>query len=106
MDAGLLERLESKHAAGDICGHFFDAAGDICDRALDDRLLAVSRENLRSKPLSIGVAGGAGKVAAIRAALKGKWCNVLVTDEKTASAVLANRRETAADGAGGVRCRS
>jgi hypothetical protein len=48
----------------------------------------VSRENLRGKPLSIGIAGGAGKVAAIRAALKGKWCNVLVTDEKTASAIV------------------
>jgi deoxyribonucleoside regulator len=87
MDAELLRRLQTRKAAGDICGHFFDEAGEVCDRALDERLLAVSRENLMAKPLSVGVAGGTGKVGAIRAALRGRWCNVLVTDEKTASAI-------------------
>jgi len=88
MDAEMLRTLESKNARGDICGHFFDARGDICDRTLDERLLAVSRENIRAKPLSVGVAGGVNKVAAIRAALNGRWCNVLVTDEETARAVI------------------
>jgi deoxyribonucleoside regulator len=87
MDGELLQRLESRGAAGDICGHFFDGAGEICDKGLDDRLLAVSRANLRGKAISMAVAGGAGKAAAIRAALRGKWCNVLVTDEKTASSI-------------------
>jgi deoxyribonucleoside regulator len=89
MDQILLDRLLARGAAGDICGHFFDAKGEICDGALEQRLLAVSRENLRGKELSIGLAGGAGKAPAVKAALKGGWCNVLVTDEITAGQVLA-----------------
>jgi deoxyribonucleoside regulator len=87
MDAEMLHALESKDARGDVCGHFFDSRGDICDRSLDERLLAVPRENLQAKSLSVAVAAGSGKVAAIRAALNGRWCNVLVTDEDTARAV-------------------
>ncbi len=48
--------------------------------------------------LSIALAGGAHKLEAIRGALEGKWCNVLVTDENTARQLLA-LRQTGAGGA-------
>jgi deoxyribonucleoside regulator len=88
MDDALLEDLLVKRAVGDICGHFFDALGNICDKKIDECLLSVSRENMREKRLSVGIAGGTDKVDALRGALNGGWCNVLITDEKTAEAIL------------------
>jgi deoxyribonucleoside regulator len=96
IDARLLERLLAASAAGDICGHFFDAAGEICDARIDERILAIPKECIQEKPLSVGVAGGRAKVGAIRAALKGKWCNVLITDEETARAVVEAEQRGAA----------
>ncbi len=87
MDENILTELRSRGAVGDVCGHFFDARGDICDPDLDACLLAVSREEFRRKKLAIGLAGGPEKTTAIRAALLGGWCNVLVTDEDTARAL-------------------
>jgi DNA-binding transcriptional regulator LsrR (DeoR family) len=39
-------------------------------------------------PRRVGVAGGASKCRAIRAALRGAWVNVLVTDLDTARALV------------------
>jgi deoxyribonucleoside regulator len=88
MDDALLGRLRAKGAVGEICGHFFDARGRVCDETMEKRLLAVSQEDLQKKALSIGLAGGAGKATAIKAALEGGWCNVLVTDESAARHIL------------------
>jgi DNA-binding transcriptional regulator LsrR (DeoR family) len=41
-----------------------------------------------AQALTIGAAVGRGKVAAIRAALKGRLLNGLITDEPTAGAIL------------------
>jgi deoxyribonucleoside regulator len=44
--------------------------------------------DLRKKEKSILVAGGQRKVEAIRASLRGKYANILVTDQFTAQALL------------------
>jgi DNA-binding transcriptional regulator LsrR (DeoR family) len=43
--------------------------------------------DLSQVPRRVGVAGGASKYRAIRAALRGAWVNVLVTDLDTARAL-------------------
>ena len=43
---------------------------------------------IRMQALTIGAAVGRAKVAAIRAALKGRLLNGLITDEATAGAIL------------------
>ena len=43
---------------------------------------------IRMQALTIGAAVGRAKVSAIRAALKGRLINGLITDEATASAIL------------------
>ena len=84
-----LQRLINKGAVGDILSRFFDAEGRIIDDEVHDRVISIPLDALRDeKKLIIGVAGGASKVKAIRAALKEQYINVLITDEKTATELL------------------
>ena len=83
-----LAALRRKGAVGDILGRFFDARGDIVDAALDARTIGLALGECRTKTYAIAVAVGAPKRAAVLAALRAGYINVLVTDEGTASFVL------------------
>ncbi|HEY2555473.1 MAG TPA: sugar-binding transcriptional regulator [Diaminobutyricibacter sp.] len=80
-DQGSLRELG---AVGDVCLHFFDADGSLVDSELEERVIGISAEQLRAIPRTIGIAGGARKVDAIRAAALGRWIGVLITDVDTA----------------------
>lgn len=77
-------------AVGQVCLHFIDERGELLDTPLDDLVIGITPDQLRRTPRRVGVAGGAGKVPAIRAALVGGWLNVLVTDTETAHALAAS----------------
>lgn len=79
-----------KKAAGDICSRFFDAQGNICDKVLDARTVGIKLEELKNKEKRILVAGSQRKITAIKAALKGEYANILVTDQYTAEELLKN----------------
>ncbi|WBU37925.1 sugar-binding transcriptional regulator [Homoserinibacter sp. YIM 151385] len=83
-----LEALVAAGAIGDICLRFFDAAGEPVATALDGRVLGIPAGPLRGIPRTVAVAGGERKLAAIRAAALGGWIDVLVTDSRTARALL------------------
>ena len=85
---GDLERLAEKGTVGDIALCFFDKDGQPISDEVSDRLIGLTLEQIRDIPRVIGVAGGEGKVHAIRGAILGKLVNVLVTDDKTASKLL------------------
>ena len=70
------EKLRSAGAVGDICLRFFDATGRPVGGNLDNRVLGITAKTLRSVPRRVGVAGGARKFGAIRAALAGGWLSV------------------------------
>lgn len=85
------ERLRAAGAAGNVNTCFFDARG----RAIDDlrrRTIAITLDELRSMETVVAVAGGIGKVAAIRGALATGAIDILVTNEATAAGVLAADR--------------
>ena len=85
------EERELMHlgAVGDVCLHYFDAEGELVASELEHRLIGIEAGPLRAIPRRIGVAGGERKHEAIRAALKGRWIDVLITDAGTADALLA-----------------
>lgn len=86
LSAADLQRLISKGATGDILSRFFDSEGRIIDDEVHDRVISIPLDTLHDESkLIIGVAGGTSKVKAIRAALKERYINVLITDEKTAA---------------------
>ena len=78
------DQLRSAGAVGDVCLRFFDADGRSTETPLDQRVLSITPADLMKVPRRVGVAGGASKYRAIRAALRGGWVNVLVTDLDTA----------------------
>lgn len=75
-------------AVGDICSRFFDKEGKVCNKSLNDRTLGIDFEDLKKKDQSILIAGGPDKIEGIYGALKGKFANVLVTDQYTAQFLL------------------
>ncbi|HXG14681.1 MAG TPA: sugar-binding domain-containing protein [Calidithermus sp.] len=92
-----VRRLRELGVVGEINYQPFDAEGRLVDRPelrpLMRRVLAVGGERLqelsrRPDRTVIAVAGGPAKVEAVRGALRGRFFNVLVTDEDVAAAVL------------------
>jgi DNA-binding transcriptional regulator LsrR (DeoR family) len=83
------DALRRAGAVGDICLRFFDASGVPVRTGLDERIVGISTADLCAVPRTIAVAGGDRKEGAIRAALLGKWLNVLITDLQTAQSLAA-----------------
>jgi len=87
QDESLHESLV-RWSVGDVCSHYFAADGRALGEEHDARLVAVSRDELKQTPLTIGVAGGPEKVAGIVGAARARLINSLVTDEETANSCL------------------
>ncbi len=83
------ERLTARNAIGDIGLQFFDELGHPIRDEIHDRIVGLSLTQYKAIPRVIAVASGEEKVNAIRAAIKGKIINVLVTDERTAETLLS-----------------
>jgi DNA-binding transcriptional regulator LsrR (DeoR family) len=82
------QELARNGVVGEASLRFFDGEGNPVYGPLDDRVVGITLEELKAVPRVIGVAGGSQKVEAIRACLKGKIVNVLVTDRFTAEKLL------------------
>jgi len=83
-----LDEMRARGARGEIAGWVYDGEGAYIEAGLNDRVCGVRIDPGRNAPV-IAVAAGGPKVAAIRAALRGRIINGLVTDEATAAALLA-----------------
>jgi lsr operon transcriptional repressor len=84
-----IEGITALGGVGDMLGEWFDAEGHVVPQATSDRRIGMDLAELRRMPHVIGVAAGRAKASAIRAALRGGYLNVLVTDEETAEALVA-----------------
>ncbi|SRR6266700_6272358 len=90
-----LEVIRSQGAVGDICGMYFDIAGQLCATEMLKRTITVSFDTLHNVPLVVAVASSVAKTEAILGALHTGVVKVLITDEPCARAVLhlAEERE-------------
>lgn len=79
---------ELAEAAGDVVRHYFHRDGSIIDWRGEGRMIAVSAAQLRLAPLVIGMAVGEVKVPSILGAARAGLVNALITDARTAEAVL------------------
>jgi len=90
--SGMIEPQEFDEVAraggrGEILGHFFDSRGQRVETELSGRLASLAYEDLNSGKL-VAVAGGSAKPAAIRAVLSSGLLHGLLTDERTAAALV------------------
>ncbi len=77
-------------AVADVCAIVLGSEGrEIRTAGLPDRCIAVTADQLRAVPDVLAIAGGAAKVAGIRAALRSGLVHRLVTNEEAARLLLA-----------------
>ncbi len=79
-----LAELNQMRAVGDVLGRFFDDSGEEVPAQVHQRLIGLTLAELRRIPIKILVAGGENKRRALRAALRSRLADVLVTDPHTA----------------------
>ncbi|RCK46474.1 DeoR family transcriptional regulator [Thalassospira profundimaris] len=82
-----IEEIAAAGAQGEMLGDFFNAAGDVVETTLSARTLAVGYDPERKEDI-VAVAGGPDKINAIRAVLRSGRVAGLITDERTARALL------------------
>jgi DNA-binding transcriptional regulator LsrR (DeoR family) len=80
---------------GDTVAHQFDAEGNLLDIPANRRAISLDAESLKRIPKVIAVSGSVSKARAIYAALRGHFCNCLITDAFAAQAVLDIKKERA-----------
>lgn len=96
--SGMIEREELAAVAraggcGEVLGHYFDARGRLVETDLSARLMSLSPDELAVGQM-VAVAGGTVKPDAIRAVLESGMLHGLLTDERTAQALVGPRTGT------------
>jgi DNA-binding transcriptional regulator LsrR (DeoR family) len=89
MTRGELLDMVRHGAVGEVTGWVFDAEGRFLDRGTNLRVTSVPPEPGGDRR-RICIGQGPAKAAPLRAALRGRIVNGLVTDEDTARALLAD----------------
>jgi DNA-binding transcriptional regulator LsrR (DeoR family) len=84
---------------GDVAARYFDAAGHPVRGSVEDRVVAVTLEDLARIPNVVGVAYGRAKTPGVLGALRGHLVDSLVCDESLARSLISEGRALAA-GAG------
>ncbi len=80
--------LDRRQARAEMVGIFVGDDGAPIDAACTRRRISISAEQLCAVPRVLGVAGGLDKVPAIAAVARSRMISTLVTDERTARALL------------------
>ena len=84
-----LSLLRDQGAAGHMAAQFYDINGRLLDVEVNQRSVGIGIKALLGKDFVIAVAGSEGKAEAILGALRGRYLDVLVTDDTAARKVLA-----------------
>ena len=87
------QQLAKAGAVGEICLRYFNGEGNVMSPEIEERVISMDAKTMKQIPRRIGVAGGAKKLAAIRAAVEGGWINVLITDSEIARQLLEPPRQ-------------
>lgn len=89
LDPAALRQIQSEgHAKGVIIGRLIGATGGPVPCPIDDGIVGISLDDLKSVPFRLCLAGGPAKRDALLAALAGGYATHLVTDSDTATALL------------------
>jgi DNA-binding transcriptional regulator LsrR (DeoR family) len=87
IEPGEISEIGAAGGVGEMLGHFFDSEGNVLNTTLSARTLSVDLDSATDNRI-VAIAGGPGKVEAIRAILLSGRLSGLITDEVTAQALL------------------
>ncbi len=88
-----LKRLKAKGAVGDIGFRFFNQNGEMIEDEINDRVVGLRLDQYKKIRRVIGVVGGEDKLEAVRAALRGRLIDVLVTDDRILTRLLEDTEQ-------------
>ncbi|MCH1881411.1 sugar-binding domain-containing protein [Agrococcus sp. ARC_14] len=83
-----IDALQAEGAMGDVISRFIGADGEVVDALLDARTMGVDLATLRERERSIGIAAGAAKASAARAAIAGGYVDTVIVDDSLADELL------------------
>ena len=89
IETGEIADVKAGGGVGEMLGHFFDTDGRAVETALTERTLAIGLDRLKGTRI-VAIAGGEEKIDAIRSVLASCRLSGLVTDERTAEALVPN----------------
>lgn len=89
--AAQVAQAKARGAVGEVNLRYIDENGAPVHTDFEELVVGASLEQLRRADRRLGVGGGPSKYRAVRAALRGGWINVLVTDSTTAQWLLEHR---------------
>jgi DNA-binding transcriptional regulator LsrR (DeoR family) len=85
-----IEEVRERGGVGEMLGHFFDEAGRPVETSLTARTVSLGLEQLSGRRI-VALAGGASKIAAMRSVLNSGYLKGLITDERSAKALMEDR---------------
>ena len=88
LDDEIWQSLEKKGAAGDVCAHFINTDGEVCDENLDKRTISVDMKDFAAIPHKVCIAVGKPKASALLGILRKKYVDVLITSDDTVQTLL------------------
>ncbi|MFK7853837.1 MAG: sugar-binding transcriptional regulator [Granulosicoccus sp.] len=80
--------VRAKGAIGNFLGYYIDEQGELVDHPINDRIIGIQGNEFMRIPRRFMLSAGESKVRALRAVLSQGYCTDLVTDQKTARALL------------------
>ena len=78
------EHLRQSGACGDVCMQVYDQDGNLDVVEYNKHVISINPMKMKQVPYAIGIAGGVHKAKAICGAIRGKYINVLITDQRCA----------------------
>lgn len=78
-----LKRLKKNGLVGDLCAHFLDKDGEICDPDFESRTISIALDRLKKIPLKICVVYDVSKAPVLCSILKKGYIDYLFVDEAT-----------------------
>ncbi|WP_306142457.1 sugar-binding transcriptional regulator [Roseibium sp. MMSF_3412] len=94
VHTGLLEKADidacaQKGAIGVICGRLIDRDGQGLNRDIEDRMIAVTLQQMRNKDMGLLVGSGPDRAAPMLAAIRGGYATHVATCSETAADLLS-----------------
>lgn len=86
-------QLNEVGVVASVCGHYFDAQGVSCNVGINDRVLAINTELLKSVNYSIGISAEKNSLVSTLSIIKSGMINVLVISEDLAAQLDAYLQE-------------
>ncbi|TBL81666.1 sugar-binding transcriptional regulator [Paenibacillus thalictri] len=97
IDQDVINELRAGEAVGDINSRFIDKDGKLAEHPINNKVIGMELERLKSIKNVVGIAAGSHKTESVLATLKGGYLKVLITDEQTASELVNRINESAAN---------